>query len=550
MYVRRWHREAMRGLVLHPRIPKIFVGLLSMCALMACATTSKTPSHSDHGSVEWFPGPVEKAFETAKQQNKPIFLYWGAVWCPPCNQVKAEVFSTPEFAELMKLVVPVYLDGDSEGAQAWADKLNVSGYPTLLMLGPDGKELLRISEAVDITEFSAAFKGAIASGLPIDQLINRALEGRATDGDWNVLALARVDDFTRDATVVWLKLFELAPQSLVVQRSLLASKILEGVSVTKETTGAAELIRAKSKNLLDAIFSLDAGVFASRATIVYSRRSIIRRLYSEPSLERTALIARWTKAAEWLQKNPRSSLSIRLHAAAAQYELWTTEHPNQPVPKDVADVVRAEVARADREAISAYSRHAVISDAAEVLAELGDVDAARAMVLKELKTTDTPWYYQATLAGIERAAGNEASALQWSAKASESARGDATRVQWAAMDVVMNVKSEAPERDHRIAQSLSRYFDAAFGQPDGFSGRNRVRAERVRNAWASLDFQTLKSFKESTAVWSANERKCGGDLGRRIVDDERDCVCPACSPLRAEYRKRPCSVVFLSDFDP
>jgi thiol:disulfide interchange protein len=32
---------------------------------------------------------VDAAFAHAKAANVPVFLYWGATWCPPCNQVKA-----------------------------------------------------------------------------------------------------------------------------------------------------------------------------------------------------------------------------------------------------------------------------------------------------------------------------------------------------------------------------------------------------------------------------------------------------------------------------
>ena len=53
----------------------------------------------------------------ARAENKPVFVYWGAKWCPPCNQVKATLFNRQDFIERSRAFVPVYVDGDSPGAQ-------------------------------------------------------------------------------------------------------------------------------------------------------------------------------------------------------------------------------------------------------------------------------------------------------------------------------------------------------------------------------------------------------------------------------------------------
>jgi thioredoxin-related protein len=93
--------------------------------------------------IQWTTLSPEQAFLKAKQEGKYLFVYWGAVWCPPCNQIKKNIFTNPLFQqELNEHFLSLYLDGDQPEAQTWGDKLRSSGYPTLLILSPEAKEIL------------------------------------------------------------------------------------------------------------------------------------------------------------------------------------------------------------------------------------------------------------------------------------------------------------------------------------------------------------------------------------------------------------------------
>ena len=134
-------RSRLRAAAARPRSRRRTTG---RCAAGAGET------HLPEG-IDWFEGDVDAAFAAAKAADKPLFLYWGAEWCPPCSQIKATIFNQREFQERSRLFVPVYLDGDTPSAQKHGETFAVDGYPTMILFRPDGKEITRLPGGVDVT---------------------------------------------------------------------------------------------------------------------------------------------------------------------------------------------------------------------------------------------------------------------------------------------------------------------------------------------------------------------------------------------------------------
>ena len=144
--------------------------------LVSCATPSADPSQSARLQSR----PIEQSQENRIDQNpmdlwkktesledweqirknaeKPIIVYWGASWCPPCNELKDRVFSNPLFREATLPFELVYLDGDQTQAQELGERFKASGYPTLIILTKAGEEIARANTSMDVEDFQS-FKG-------------------------------------------------------------------------------------------------------------------------------------------------------------------------------------------------------------------------------------------------------------------------------------------------------------------------------------------------------------------------------------------------------
>src|SRR5206468_5633229 len=123
---------------------------------------------------------VDAAFREARAESKPVFLYWGAGWCPPCNQVKATLFNRQDFIERSRAFVPVYVDGDRPGAQKLGARFRVSGYPTMVLFNPQGKEVTRLPGEVDPVRYTEVLTLGMNAARPVSAVLADALARPST----------------------------------------------------------------------------------------------------------------------------------------------------------------------------------------------------------------------------------------------------------------------------------------------------------------------------------------------------------------------------------
>ncbi|MFN3383741.1 MAG: DUF255 domain-containing protein [Archaeoglobaceae archaeon] len=108
---------------------------------------SKSPylRKSAHRPVDWYdwsPG----AFQKAKEEDNPILLSIGAVWCHWCHVIAHESFENPEIADIInKRFVAIKVDRDERQdvdrryQEALMSFANSGGWSLTAFLTPDGK---------------------------------------------------------------------------------------------------------------------------------------------------------------------------------------------------------------------------------------------------------------------------------------------------------------------------------------------------------------------------------------------------------------------------
>jgi len=110
-------------------------------------------------AIQFRAGTWSEILEMARKENKPIFMDCYTVWCGPCKQMAAQVFTNPEVAEYFnKTFINVKFDMEKGEGIELKNKYGVSAYPTFLYIDPKGNVLNRLVGSMPAAEFIAKSK--------------------------------------------------------------------------------------------------------------------------------------------------------------------------------------------------------------------------------------------------------------------------------------------------------------------------------------------------------------------------------------------------------
>jgi len=513
------------------------LSLFVLAALLAaCSSKSPEPSaaaaapaaaaHAD--GIAWHQGDVDSAFAAAKASGKPVFLYWGAVWCPPCQQVKATIFAKREFIERTRQLVPVYLDGDEPAAQLAAERFGVVGYPTMILLRPDGTEVTRLPGGTDVDLYTSVVDSALASLKPVKDLIDVANRDPAglTENDWKLLAYYAWDvDFDRiapaaEAPKIVAGLVQKCPKSFetdcVRLKLTLAALVADEKDKPSVTIDRRDLLAT-----LNAVLDRPELQKLNLDYLIYESPELVGAATVKGSAERAALVTRWQALLDALANDESLARVDRMGMGYARVLLARLDTPKGPLPADVLAIARDRAAWADRATTDPYERQAVINRAAATLDEAGLETEANDLLTRELKVSKSPYYFMLDIADLAQRAGHKDVALHWLERAYHESEGPATRFQWGT-DYLLGLIEMAPEDDQRIQTVGLAVIDELGKGKDNIHQRSSIRLGRLDKAL--MDWNKGDNHRPVVRALRARLQEIcapigAGDSARKTCDD-------------------------------
>lgn len=505
----------------------LVLALTLASAGVPASSAPSMPSSNVAWAVASADADIERAFAQARAQNKPVLLYWGATWCPPCNQLKATLFNRQDFAAASRGFVAVHVDGDRPGAQRLGSRFKVSGYPTVVLFTPQGQEITRLPGEVEPEQMMAVLQLGMAGGRPVKAVLADARAGKTlTAGEWRLLAFYSWDtdeqQLVPKAELPGL-LAELAAASPPAQAEISTRLWLRALAASDAGQGVKPdaALRDRVRRVLadPAASRLHMDVLAGNAA------AIVRALGDEGTPERESLVAAFESTLKRFEADATLSRGDRVGALISRIALARLGIPRDQaqvdLPAALRDQVRSHVMRDDKEITDGYERQAVITAGAYALGYAGLWDDSNALLKANLARSHSPYYLMSQLGGNARKLGRQDEALSWYEQAWTKSEGPATRLQWGSSYLAALIDL-SPKAVQRIEKTASAMIAEAAKDAGAFEGRSVRALQRM-----SKKLEGWRIGGHEAATLQRLRAQLGGVCGRLDAKSDQRATCQA-----------------------
>lgn len=98
--------------------------------------------------------PLDQALAEATKSNKLVLAELSAVWCPSCRALDKTIFADEAVKKRIESAfVFARIEYESPEGEAFMERYNARGFPTLLVLDPSGNVVRRLPNTTDPSAF-------------------------------------------------------------------------------------------------------------------------------------------------------------------------------------------------------------------------------------------------------------------------------------------------------------------------------------------------------------------------------------------------------------
>lgn len=420
------------------------IAFLAIAALYACGDSQPDASIDnadanlqnvaiEKDGIRWFEGSVDEAFDAAKDQQKPVFLYWGEEWCPFCNRLETTVFTRDEFIALSHDFIALYLGTDIEEKIQYGDRFDIRGFPTIIVFDSNGNVLTRIAGGTDIEQYARVLETTLGKVRPVGDLIRSVQSGEElTPGEWAMLANYEWRYEPGNA------LEEHADMHAVLK--LLSDKVPDDQAGVKHQLTMLAFsawladddrdmtLVAAYQDYLRQVMADDALMRDSLGDIASDADKIIKLVI--PMEQQAGVRDRMFHEINSALEDPATVPLERIELLMGWLKVSTAGLGEEDTLSDEQLEWMTQQAEAARQELPKEQLHSGLYFLSRIYSQTGLIDEARDVSRQGIDETQAPYYFMIGLARLEKREGNLDEALAWYEKAWEASRGARTRVRW------------------------------------------------------------------------------------------------------------------------